>query len=65
MVVFFVKSDENTYQKGRAHIQTYIVVPITQRGNYSPVILYSHGQHCMVISNYIKRKYVINGCICH
>ena len=32
-VVFFVKSDENTYPKGRALIQMYRVVAITKRGN--------------------------------
>jgi len=33
MVVFFVKSNENTYTKGRALIQMYRVVSITKRGN--------------------------------
>ena len=33
VVVFFVKSDENTYPKGRALIQMYRVVAITKRGN--------------------------------
>ena len=33
MVVFFVKSTENTYPKGRALMQMYRVVPITKRGN--------------------------------
>ena len=33
MVVFFVKSNENTYPKGRALIQMYRVVPKTKRGN--------------------------------
>ena len=32
MVVFFVKSNENTYPKGRALMQMYRVVPITKRG---------------------------------
>jgi len=32
MVVFFVKTNENTYQKGRALMQMYIVVPITKKG---------------------------------
>jgi len=32
MIVFFVKSNENTYPKGRALIQMYRVVPITKRG---------------------------------
>jgi len=32
-VVFFVKSDENTYPKGRALMHMYIVVPITKGGN--------------------------------
>ena len=31
MVVFFVKSNENTYPKGRALVQMYRVVPITKR----------------------------------
>jgi len=33
MVVFFVKSNENTYPKGRALMQMYRVVPITKIGN--------------------------------
>ena len=33
MVVLFVKSNENTYPKGRALMQMYRVVPITKRGN--------------------------------
>ena len=32
MVVFFVKSNENTYPKGRALMSLY-VVSITKRGN--------------------------------
>ena len=34
MVVFFVKSNENTFPKGRALMQMYRVVPQTKRGNY-------------------------------
>ena len=34
MVVFFVKSNENTYPKGRALMHMYRVVPITKRVNY-------------------------------
>jgi len=34
MVVFFVKSNKNTYQTGRALLQMYRVVPETKRGNY-------------------------------
>ena len=30
MVVFFVKSNENTYPKGKAFMQVCIVVPITK-----------------------------------
>jgi len=33
MVVFFVKSNENTYPKGRALMQMYRVVPIMKRWN--------------------------------
>jgi len=33
MVVFFVKSNENTYPNGRALMQMYKVVLITNRGN--------------------------------
>jgi len=33
MVVFFVKSNENTYPKGRALMPMYRVVPITKRQN--------------------------------
>jgi len=35
MVVFFVKSNKNTYSKGRSLVQMYRVVPITKRGNWS------------------------------
>jgi len=35
MVVFFVKSNENTYPKGRALMQMYRVVPITKRWNWA------------------------------
>ena len=34
MVVFFVKSNENTHPKERALMQMYRVVPIMKRGNY-------------------------------
>ena len=40
MVVFFVKSNENTYPKGRALMQMYRVVSITKRGNRTLVISY-------------------------
>ena len=33
IVVFFVKSNENTYPKGRALMQMYRVVTIRKRGN--------------------------------
>jgi len=33
MVVFFVKSNGNTFPKGRALMQMYRVVPITKRVN--------------------------------
>jgi len=33
MVVFFVKSNENTYPKGRGLMQMYRVVLIMKRGN--------------------------------
>ena len=33
MVVFFVKSNENTDPKGRALMQMYRVVPITKKEN--------------------------------
>ena len=33
MVVFLVKSNENTYPKGRALMQMYSVLPITNRRN--------------------------------
>ena len=39
MVVFFVKSNENTYPKGRAHTQMCRVVPITKRGNHVGYII--------------------------
>jgi len=34
MVVYYVKSNENTHPKGRALMQMYRVVPQTKRGNY-------------------------------
>jgi len=34
MAVFFVKSNENTYPKGRALMQMYRVIPITKRRNW-------------------------------
>ena len=37
MAVFFVKSNENTYPKGRALMQMYRVVPITKRENWNDV----------------------------
>jgi len=33
MVVFFVKSNENTHPKGRVLMKMYRVVSITKRGN--------------------------------
>jgi len=42
MAVFFVESNENTYQKGRALMQIYRVVPITKRVN------------CQLVSNYFN-----------
>ena len=36
IVVFFVKSNENTYPKGRALMQMYRVVPIMKNGLSSP-----------------------------
>jgi len=33
VVVFFVKSNQNTHPKGRALLQMYRVVPTTKRGN--------------------------------
>ena len=37
MVVSFVKSNENSYQKGRALMQMYRVVPKTKRRNWQAV----------------------------
>jgi len=36
VVVFFGKSYENTYPKGRSLMKMYRVVPITKRGNCLP-----------------------------
>jgi len=33
MLVFFVKSNENTYPKGRSLMQMYRVVPVAKRWN--------------------------------
>ena len=42
MVGFFVKSDENTYPKGRALMQMYRVVLITKSGNHGFIyVLYT------------------------
>ena len=38
MVVVFVKSNENTYLKGRGLMQMYRVVPITKRGKCPQVL---------------------------
>ena len=38
MVVFFVKSNSNTYPKERALMQMYRVVPITKRGNVDETV---------------------------
>jgi len=35
MVVFFVKSNENTYQKGRSFMHMYRVVPQAKSENWS------------------------------
>ena len=47
MTVFFVKSNENTYPKGRALMHMYRVVPITKRGN--PLLI--HMRHNINTSN--------------
>ena len=47
MVVFFVKSNENTYSKGRALMQMYRVVPITKRELLK--LLYNCFRHTYVI----------------
>ena len=39
MVIFFIKSNENIYPKGRALVQMYRVVPITKRENIQQSIL--------------------------
>jgi len=40
MVVFFVKSNENTYQKGRALMQMYRVIPmITVESGYGTLFI--------------------------
>ena len=44
MIVFFVKSNENTYPKGRALVQMYRVVPITKREKCFKVI---KGTYCL------------------
>jgi len=42
MVIFFVKSNENTYPKGRALMQMYRVVPQTKRGNVHALLIQSN-----------------------
>jgi len=42
MAFFLVKSNENTYPKGRALVQMYRVVPITKRGDKVILISRSH-----------------------
>jgi len=53
IIVFFVKSNENAYPKGRAFMEMYRVVPIMKRGNYqlkhlsfySPLLVGPFHQH--------------------
>jgi len=67
MVVFFVKSKENTYPKGRALMQIYRVVPITKienrkRTDYYQICtlwkLNSFREHtyCLLLFIYIMQK---------
>ena len=41
IVVFFVRSNENTYPKGRAHMQMYRVVPVKKRKNMLVLLLFT------------------------
>ena len=57
MVAFFVKSNENTYPKGRALMQIYRVVPKTKRGSW----LYYWGNK--QVNNVVKVQLFL--CILH
>jgi len=46
IVIFIVKSIENTYPKGRALMQLYRVVPITKRGNILQLVLTAAFSSC-------------------
>ena len=53
VVVFFAKSNENTYQQVKALMQTYIVVPKTKIANTR----FHHLKYTLVY----KVKYVLHG----
>ena len=54
IVVFFLKSNENTYAKGRALMQMYRVVPITKRGHVMNSLAFNTVIECYMIKNKIK-----------
>ena len=53
MAVFFVKSNENTYPKGRALMQMHRVVPITKRRNSTKI------SRCIVVRLDKSRKKMV------
>ena len=57
MVVFFDKSNENTFPKGRSLMHMYRVVPISKRGNMLRVFL--SGFHLLFFSfHYLTDSFV-------
>ena len=56
MVVFFDKSNENTFQKWRALMQMYRVVPITKRGNMLRVFLSEF--HLLFFSHSLFNRFI-------
>ena len=59
MVVFFVKSNENTYPKGRALVQMYRIVPMTKRVNYSSLIKLQlrNQEKCLLLAKSLLNKF--------
>jgi len=58
MVVFFVKSNENTYPKGRALMYMYRVVPIPKRGNTNSIQLYTYAINKGLYIHNIQLHYI-------
>jgi len=64
MVVFFVKSNENTYPKGRALMHMYRVIPQTKRGR-SPISWFFEGSLILIDRqyHYVRSLYWYYTCV--